>query len=129
KLALQLWFNRGRPEKKRLLALEGAFHGDTLGATAAGGVEVFRRPFAASRAAAAHLPVPGDLAAAVAALEERLARGDVAALIVEPCAQGAAGMRIYDPRYLVEARRLCDAHDALLIFDEVFTGYGRTGPM
>lgn len=132
KLALQLWFNHGRPEKRRLVGLEGAFHGDTLGATAVGGVEVFRRPFAASAAASAHLPVPGagiDLDGATAALGETLAAGDVAALIVEPCAQGAAGMRLYDPAFLVAARRLCDAHDVLLVFDEVFTGYGRTGPM
>src|SRR5205823_4724254 len=59
----------------------------------------------------------------------RTSAESIAALVLEPRVQGAAGMRMYAPAYLSEARALCDAHDVLLIADEVFTGYGRTGPM
>src|SRR5690606_40754412 len=109
--------------------------GETLGCTAIGGVEVFRRPFAGSLAQAFHVPSPGDparsLDEAVGALEAVLAReaDRIAAVVVEPIVQGAAGMRIYDPAYLRAARELCDRHDVFLIADEVFAGYGRTGPM
>lgn len=135
KLALQYWAQNGRPERRAFVALEGGFHGETLGCTAVGGVEVFRRPFAGALAQVFHVPSPGDpahsLDEAVAALEDVLAReaDRVAALVLEPIVQGAAGMRIYDPAYLRAARALCDRHDVFLIADEVFTGYGRTGPM
>ena len=135
KLALQYWAQNGRPERRAFVALEGGFHGETLGCTAIGGVEVFRRPFAGSLAQAFHVPSPGDparsLDEAVGALEALLAReaDRIAAVVVEPIVQGAAGMRIYDPAYLRAARELCDRHDVFLIADEVFAGYGRTGPM
>ena len=134
KLALQYWAQNGRPERKRFVALSDAFHGETLGVTAIGGVEVFRAPFAGAVAEHIHVPPPRDglgLAEARAILERTLAEGagEIAALVVEPVVQGAAGMRIYDPGYLRAARELCDEHDVLLVVDEVFTGYGRTGPM
>jgi len=135
KLALQYWAQNGRPERRALVALEGGFHGETLGCTAVGGVELFRRPFAGSLAEVFHVASPGDpegsLDAALDALSTLLAREEdrVAAVVVEPIVQGAAGMRIHDPGYLRVARDLCDRHDVLLIADEVFTGYGRTGPM
>ena len=135
KLALQYWAQNGRPERRAFVALEGGFHGETLGCTAVGGVEVFRRPFAEALAQVFHVPSPGDparsLDEALAALAGVLAREAerVAALVLEPIVQGAAGMRIYDPAYLRAARELCDRHDVFLVADEVFTGYGRTGPM
>jgi adenosylmethionine-8-amino-7-oxononanoate aminotransferase len=135
KLALQYWAQNGRPERRAFVALDGGFHGETLGCTAIGGVEVFRRPFAGALAEVFHVASPGDpqvsLDAAVAALAAVLerARDRIAAVVVEPVVQGAAGMRIYDPAYLRAARALCDRHDVFLVADEVFAGYGRTGPM
>jgi adenosylmethionine-8-amino-7-oxononanoate aminotransferase len=135
KLALQYWAQSGRPERRAFVALEGGFHGETLGCTAIGGVEVFRRPFVGSLAQAFHVPSPGDpersLDEALDALAAVLAREEdrIAAVVLEPVVQGAAGMRLYDPAYLRVARDLCDRHDVFLVADEVFAGYGRTGPM
>jgi adenosylmethionine-8-amino-7-oxononanoate aminotransferase len=134
KLALQYWAQNGRPERRRFVSLDDAFHGETLGVTALGGVEAFRGPFAAALINATHVPPPrepGSLAASVAALARVLEEGaeTIAALVVEPVLQGAAGMLLYDPAYVAEARRLCDEHDVFLVADEVATGYGRTGPM
>ncbi|MCC6214672.1 MAG: adenosylmethionine--8-amino-7-oxononanoate transaminase [Polyangiaceae bacterium] len=131
KLALQYHAQTGAPERVRFLALDGAFHGDTLGATALGGVELFRRPFAGVLLDCLRVPY-GDGAherafSALAALLERDG-SEVAAVVLEPVVQGAAGMRVYDAALLAEARRLCDHYGALLVADEVFTGYGRTGP-
>jgi adenosylmethionine-8-amino-7-oxononanoate aminotransferase len=132
KLALQYWSQAGRPGRRRFVALEGAFHGETLGATALGGVEIFRRPFASVLVECIHVPVAADgHERAFAALERVLAEGSdgIAAVVLEPVVQGAAGMRIYDPDYLVRTRELTARHDVFLVLDEVFTGYGRTGPM
>jgi len=132
KLALQFWHQAGRPERTRFVALEGAFHGETLGVTAIGGVEAFRRPFAGAIQEPLRIPSPADGAeAAAAALADTLERHgrEVAALVLEPVVQGAAGMRVSDPAFLRSARELCDRHDVLLVADEVFTGYGRSGPM
>lgn len=132
KLSLQFWSQNGRPERRRFIALDGAFHGDTLGATALGGVEVFRRPFASVLLDCVHVPSAADgferAFAAIEALVER-DRDHVAAVVLEPIVQGAAGMRIYDPEFLRRVRELTTRHDLLLVADEVFTGYGRTGPM
>ena len=134
KAALQYWDQNGHPSRKRFVSLEDAFHGETLGVTSIGGVELFRRPFAG--AIPEHLRVPsptkaGGLQPAAEILSGVFDRhGEtLAALVLEPVVQGAAGMRIYDPAYLRIARELCDEHDVLLVADEVFTGYGRTGPM
>lgn len=135
KLALQYWAQNGRPGRRAFVALDGGFHGETLGCTALGGVEVFRRPFAGALAEVLHVPSPGDpevsLDAAVETLASVLAREQerIAAVVVEPMVQGAAGMRTYDPAYLRAVRELCDRHDLFLVADEVFAGYGRTGPM
>jgi adenosylmethionine-8-amino-7-oxononanoate aminotransferase len=134
KAALQYWAQNGHPERTRFVALEGGFHGETLGVTALGGVEAFRRPFAAALPEVIHLPSPagsGGWEPAAAALESLLAaRGaEIAALVVEPLVQGAAGMRTYDAAFLRRARELCDRHDVFLVADEVFAGYGRTGTM
>lgn len=135
KLALQYWSQNGRPDRRAFVALDGGFHGETLGCTAVSGVEVFRRPFAGSLAHVFHVPSPGDpevpLERAVEALESLLAKESdrIAAVVVEPIVQGAAGMRTYDPTYLRVARELCDRHDVFLVADEVFSGYGRTGRM
>lgn len=134
KLALQYWAQNGRPERRRFVALEGAFHGETLGVSALGGVEVFRRPFEDVLLPCEHVASPGDPEArerAVSQLEDALRRGadTIAAVVIEPMVQGAAGMRTYGAEYLRAARELCDRHDVFLVADEVFAGYGRTGPM
>ena len=133
KMCVQAWRQLGAPGKTRFVALDGAFHGDTLGATALGGVEVFRRPFAGVLFECAHAPFPDEDGYA-RAFETigRIVRedaGSIAAVFVEPLVQGAAGMRTYPPAYLRELRALCDRHDVFLVFDEVFAGYGRTGKM
>jgi adenosylmethionine-8-amino-7-oxononanoate aminotransferase len=130
KLCTQFWVQNGRPQKTHFLSLEDAFHGETLGVTALGGVDAFRRPFSALTMPVTHLPSPADgVERALEALERELvARADtIAALVVEPLVQGAGGMRMYGPEYLREARRLTEQHDVLFVVDEVFTGYGRTG--
>jgi adenosylmethionine---8-amino-7-oxononanoate aminotransferase len=139
KLALQFWHNEGRPERRRFVALDGAFHGETIGAASLGGVPVFRRPFAGVLLECVFVPPPGPAAAsheegfakAFEALERLLREGSdtIAAVVLEPLVQGASGMRMYDASYLRHARDLCDRYDVLLVIDEVFTGYGRTGPM
>lgn len=132
KMAIQFWVQQPapRPQKQRFLSLSSAFHGETLGATALCDVGAFRAPFAAAHWAVEHLPSPADeLERAISSLQLALeTQSDfIAALVIEPLIQGAGGMKIYDPRYLTEARRLTRQYDVLLIVDEVFTGYGRTG--
>jgi adenosylmethionine---8-amino-7-oxononanoate aminotransferase len=134
KLAIQLSWQEGRPARHRFVALDGAYHGDTIGAASLGGVEVFRRPFASVLLECVHVPSPAEDGAygrAFDALESivKTGRDEIAAVVLEPIVQGTAGMRMYDAAYLRRARSICDAHDVLLVIDEVFTGYGRTGPM
>jgi adenosylmethionine-8-amino-7-oxononanoate aminotransferase len=132
RLSLQYQFQNHEPGRTRLVALANAFHGETLGAVALGGVEEFRRSLEAVLPKVDHLASPADgLDAAIDALRRFFAsQGEtVAALVLEPMLQGAGGMRTYDAEYLREARRVTRAAGALLVVDEVFTGYGRTGPM
>lgn len=133
KMAVQSFRQRGKPEKCRFLALDGAYHGDTIGAASLGGVEIFRRPFAGVLFECFHAKTddPRGLEAVFSALETQLRShaGQIAAVFVEPLLQGAEGMRIYSPELLRRLRALCTELDVLLVCDEVFTGYGRTGPM
>lgn len=136
KIAVQYWAQQpshAAKKKTRFVALDGAFHGDTLGATSLGGVEVFTRPFANIVFDCVHAPFPSPDAHARAfeTMSEILRKDSdsIAAVVVEPIVQGAAGMRIYDPKFLAGLREVTRAHDVLLITDEVFAGYGRTGTM
>jgi len=134
KLSLQYWAQNGRPERTRFVALEEGYHGDTIGTTALGGVEVFRKPFSEVLLDCLYVP-PARKASQLARCLERLETvidrnaDTIAGVVFESIVQGAAGMRIYDPAMLRAARELCSRHDIFLICDEVFTGYGRTGPM
>jgi adenosylmethionine-8-amino-7-oxononanoate aminotransferase len=126
KMAFQLWAQRGQRERTRFICLENSYHGDTLGAVSVGGIEVFHslyRPllFDSLRARS------GD----ADHLEQLLERHapQTAAVIIEPLVQGAAGMLLQPHGYLRRVRELCDAHDVLMICDEVATGFGRTGRM
>lgn len=132
KLCLQFWAQNGAPERTRFISLQGAFHGETLGVTALGGVREFRAPFEPVLFDCAHVTSPADgLEQACTALERELElNGDrTAAIVLEPLVQGVAGMRMYAAEYLTHARKLADAYGTLLVLDEVFTGYGRTGTM
>ena len=134
KLAVQFAKQNGAPRRHRFVALEGAFHGETLGATSLGGVELFRRPFSDIVVDCVHVAPPTEPDAyerAFADLERALrgASDEIAAVVLEPRVQGAAGMRVYAAEYLRHARTLCDRYEVPLVFDEVFSGYGRTGTM
>jgi adenosylmethionine-8-amino-7-oxononanoate aminotransferase len=133
KMALQAWRQRGAEKKTRFVALDGAFHGDTLAATSLGGIDVFTRGVAGARFDCVRAPFPdGDgYARAFEAIRALVTRDAdrIAAIFVEPLLQGASGMRVYAADYLRELRALATRHDVLLAFDEVFTGYGRTGTM
>ena len=131
KLCLQYWVQNGQPKKLRFVALEQAFHGETLGVTALGGVTLFRKPFEHVLLDCLHVPPPrhpNDPDQAFAALEKVVSENaeTLAAVVLEPLVQGAAGMVTYDSEYLRHARALCDRHDVFLVCDEVFSGYGRT---
>jgi adenosylmethionine---8-amino-7-oxononanoate aminotransferase len=126
KLAFQWWAQRREAPRTRFICLENAYHGDTIGAVSVGGIDLFHslyRPllFDAWRARA------GDAEHLARLLAEH--RDDVAAVIVEPLVQGAAGMLLQPDGYLRRVRELCDEHGVLLICDEVATGFGRTGRM
>lgn len=131
KLALQYWAQNGQPSRTRFLALDGAFHGETMAAASVSGIDVFRRPFGSVLIDCLRVP-PGSQGyeQAFEVLGQLLSRhsAELAAVIVEPVVQGAAGMRFYAPEFLRALRDLTRRHDVFLICDEVFTGYGRTGP-
>lgn len=133
KVALQTWQHLGAPKKTRFVALDGAFHGETLAATSLGGVEIFRRPFASVLFECVHAPFPEPNAyeRAFAAIRDvlRAEKDTIAAVVVEPLLQGAAGMRTYPVEYLRGLREITHETDVLFVVDEVFTGYGRTGAM
>src|SRR5450432_1456705 len=132
KMALQYWAQNGRPERTLFVALDSAYHGDTLGVTALGGVELFRRPFSSVIMDCLRVPSASDgyeqAFAALTALLETQA-DNIAAVVLEPMVQGAAGMRMYAAEFLTRARELTSKYDTFLILDEVFSGDGRTGPM
>jgi adenosylmethionine-8-amino-7-oxononanoate aminotransferase len=134
KLALQYWAQNGRngrTRRTRFLALDGAYHGDTMAASSVSGIDLFRRQFGGVLIDCLRVPPGADgYAAAFEVLGRLLSQhaDELAAVIVEPIAQGAVGMRFYDPEFLRALRELTRRHDVFLICDEVFTGYGRTGP-
>jgi adenosylmethionine-8-amino-7-oxononanoate aminotransferase len=128
KMAFQYWRHRGgqHVRKTSFICLEDAYHGDTIGSVSVGGMPLFHSTFEpllfeAHRAEAGNVD---DIARLLAMREE-----EVAAVVMEPLVQGAAGMITHPPGYLGAVRRLCDRHGAVLICDEVATGFGRTGTM
>lgn len=130
KMALQYFYNNGE-ERKAILAFEDAYHGDTFGAMSAGGRSAFSAPFDAHLFDVDHLPLPlkGNEQACLERLKTLLSQKKYAAFIFEPLVQGSAGMRMYGAGVLEEIMDLCKEHGVLLIADEVFTGWGRTGTM
>ena len=138
KMAIQYWYSVGMPAKQKMVALRSGYHGDTFGAMAVcdpvtGMHHLFgevlpQHYFVPAPGCAFGQPCPDSEMIAVTDLLTRHHR-DIAAIIVEPVVQGAGGMRFYSADYLVQLRALCDAFDVLLIFDEIATGFGRTGKL
>ena len=138
KMCLQYWRSAGRPAKRRLLTWRGGYHGDTFMAMSVcdpeGGMHalwdgvVARQLFAPAPPAGFAAGVDPRYAAMLTGLIEEHA-DELAAVIVEPVVQGAGGMRFHDPGYLRVLRDVCTAHDVLLVFDEIATGFGRTGSL
>jgi adenosylmethionine-8-amino-7-oxononanoate aminotransferase len=139
KMALQYWRQRDdpRPNKTRYLALADAYHGDTLGAVSVGGVERFHAMFEPLLFPVLRAGVAKDgtsdeqLAATLAAMEQLFEQHhhELAAVVIEPLIQCAAGMKLHPPELLAALRQLCSRYEVLLIADEVATGFGRTGTM
>jgi adenosylmethionine-8-amino-7-oxononanoate aminotransferase len=134
KMALQYWRGTGRFAKHRLMTWRGGYHGDTFTPMSVcdpdGGMHSLWRDVLAEQVFAPPVPTdyePGYVRAFEAQLRSHA--DELAAVIVEPVVQGAGGMRFHDPRYLADLRDICDRHDVLLIFDEIATGFGRTGEM
>jgi adenosylmethionine-8-amino-7-oxononanoate aminotransferase len=131
KMALQFWINRGVQGRTRFLSFLGGYHGDTLATmTLCDPEEGMHSLFAGVMPAQHVVPAPRD-DAGEAALDAYLAANgrEIAAIVVEPRVQGAGGMIFHDDAVLARLRRLADRHDVLLVFDEIFTGLGRTGDL
>jgi adenosylmethionine-8-amino-7-oxononanoate aminotransferase len=130
KMAFQFWHNKNCP-KTRVLALEGAYHGDTFGAMSVGQRDYFNRPFEKFFFDVDYLGFPYEEKedSLLRDAEIAFASGQFAALIVEPLIQGSAGMRMYNASWLDCLVSLAKRYEVLVIFDEVMTGWGRTGKL
>jgi adenosylmethionine-8-amino-7-oxononanoate aminotransferase len=143
KMAFQYWQQNGRPERSKFVTLDGAYHGDTLGAVSLGGIELFHgvyRPllFRTIRGPATYAyrceraktlaDCGKHCLEDIEAILKTHAR-EIAALVIEPLIQGAGGMITQPPGFVKSLRQLCDRYDVFLIADEVMTGFGRTGRM
>jgi len=143
KMVFQYWQNQGQKQRTRFIALEHAYHGDTIGAVSLGAVPIYHEVFKPMLFPVHHAPSPAACVAplgvdpvthrkaAFAALKGYVeAHGEeVAGILVEPLIQAAAGMYMYDAAYLKDVRALCDLHGIPMIADEVAVGFGRTGKM
>jgi adenosylmethionine-8-amino-7-oxononanoate aminotransferase len=140
KMAFQYWRQKGRSEKRKFVALEESYHGDTVGSVSVGGIQLFHQIFRDLLFEVERIPTPyayrwrGSGECATACLEAAEAlfvqkADQLAALVIEPLVQGAAGMLTQPPGYLSKLAKLCRDHRVLLICDEVATGFGRTGTM
>jgi len=135
KMSYHYHLNHGK-RKALFLSLTNSYHGETIGALSVGDVSLYKETYAPLLIANTQVPVPKDQSVeasmvALEALETMLIEksDEIAALILEPLIQGAGGMHMYHPAYLVGARRLTKAYDVHLIADEIMTGFGRTGKM
>ncbi|MES1199035.1 MAG: adenosylmethionine--8-amino-7-oxononanoate transaminase [Pseudomonadota bacterium] len=130
KMAVQYHLNRGKRGRTKFVSFRGGYHGDTIAAMSVCDPDEGMHALFAGALPAQHIAdLPRD-AASEAALDALLARhDDTAAILVEPLVQGAGGMLFHDAAVLRRLRRLADKHGVLLIFDEIFTGFGRTGTM
>ena len=130
KMSFQYWFNKDE-DRKRVLAIEGAYHGDTFGAMSVGERDMFNRPFEPFFFDVDYLPFPeSDKEAEILTKAEKLlSTKTFASLILEPLVQGASGMRMYSSNFLDQLSAIAKKYETIVIFDEVMTGFGRTGKM
>ena len=143
KMSFQYHYQTGNPQKKRFMALSDAYHGETLGALAVGGVDLYSELYKPLLLDVIRIDGPDCFRCpwgkcrdncrceCFQKAEEAFERyaDETAAIIVEPLLQGSAGMKVYPPLYLKKLRELCDKYNVHLIADEIATGYGRTGKM
>ncbi|MBL7003024.1 MAG: adenosylmethionine--8-amino-7-oxononanoate transaminase [Gammaproteobacteria bacterium] len=139
KMAMQYWQNQGVTQKSKILAFKNAYHGDTSGCMSVSDPDDMHRLFAglipehffadapSGGMDASDEKITEDLQSARSILEQY--HEQIAAMIIEPLLQAAGGFNMYSPKYLDRLRGLCDEFDILLIFDEVATGFGRTGSL
>jgi adenosylmethionine-8-amino-7-oxononanoate aminotransferase len=124
RMALQYWKQNGRPERDTLIAFDRAYHGDTLGAASLGGIHLFKG--SGNDFGYRVITVPSLDALDSLSLDDR---NRIAAVVIEPLIQGAAGMRLWPQGMLKKLDAWCSEQDVFLILDEVMTGFGRTGKM
>ncbi len=143
KMAFGFWRHVGRPQKKKFFCFDSAYHGDTLGAVSVGGIDLFHEAYQPLTFETLRLPAPTCYRcplsltyptcgmACVDEVEKAMKRHhkEVAALVIEPMVQAAAGILTSPPGYLTKIRALCSRYEVLMIADEVATGFGRTGKM
>ncbi len=143
KMSAHYWRNNGRPQKSTFVSLENSYHGETLGALSVTDVALFKDAYSVLVKQNATVPSPDWRKAEAGESAENFAlrcasqleaylqqhHHTIAALIVEPLVQGAAGMAMYHPAYLQRARELCNQYEVHLIADEIAVGMGRTGTM
>lgn len=129
KMAIQYWHNNGFANKKKIIALEGAYHGDTFGAMSIGERGPFNEPFHPLLFEVVHIPLPNEknIESVKKIFIDLADNNDVAAFIFEPLVQGAGGMRMYKASFLDELISLANQKNIVCIADEVMTGFGRTG--
>jgi adenosylmethionine-8-amino-7-oxononanoate aminotransferase len=131
KMAVQYWINRGARGRNQFIAFKGGYHGDTTGTMALSDPETGMHALFAGLLPEQHIMALPEDDASDDALDKLLndRASDIAGIIIEPLVQGAGGMHFHDAAVLKRLRALADKHDVLLIFDEIFTGFGRTGTM
>ncbi|ANI87852.1 adenosylmethionine--8-amino-7-oxononanoate transaminase [Arachidicoccus ginsenosidimutans] len=131
KMAHQYHQNKNEKQKTKIVAIEGAYHGDTFGAMSVSARSLFTEQFNAMLFDVSFIPFPSKAneGKALGELENILKQGNVSSFIVEPLVQGSGGMRMYSPETLEKLFLLCKKYDCLVIADEVMTGFGRTGTL
>jgi len=130
KLGIQFWKNKEDKTRRRIIAIEGAYHGDTFGAMSLGGENTFTFPFSEYLFEVEFIPFPeGNGQNSVDKMNEIAGKGDAAVFIFEPLVQGASGMRMYEPEILNRLISIAQDNDVVTIADEVMTGFGRTGKL
>ena len=129
KMAMQYWHNKGIQTKTKIIALEGAYHGDTFGAMSVGARDIFNQAFSRYLFNVDFIDFPSkqNEEKLLSDFRKLVSREDVAAFIFEPLVQGAAGMRMYSPQILDQLISIANEYEVICIADEVFTGFGRTG--
>ncbi len=143
KMSFHYWRNIGKPEKTQFLSLQNSYHGETIGALSVTDVAIFKDTYAPLLKSSVQMPTPDSRLAeqgadaqsvalrAAKELEDYVAQhhDQIAAFIVEPLVQCAAGMAMYHPVYLSRAREICNQYNIHLIADEIAVGFGRTGTL